>query len=260
MFEYDTRIRGLIAGIGVLILGVVLAGIGVFPASILDSTILDDPYAASRDALLTYMVLNFLGFFVAGAAYMAITGRGWDFIDIRMPNRSDLKWMIGGLVITLVFYYLVGIIATVLDLPAAESDIVLMLGDDVMMVLAMMLIVLFLNAPAEEFLFRNVIQKRLYDSFSEIGAVIVASLIFVLPHLPSYMLLAESHVATVVSLTILFGGSMVMGYAYLRTRNILVPTAIHAGMNLFMLVIYLLALIYDLEEELASAALLVLPL
>lgn len=255
MLRYASPARGVLTSIGILLLAVLFASFAVVPAAIFDTTILTDPYGATRDALVVFMVLNFVAFVIAGAVYMQITGRGWTFIDLQMPGRRDVIWMGGGILLVLVFYFALSIAATLLELPAADNDIVLMLGDDVTMVLIMIGIVLFFNAPAEEFLFRNVIQKRLYDSFSGVGAVILTSILFALVHFTSYIMAAESIVATAVSLVVMFGGSIIMGYAYLRTRNLWVPIVIHAGMNVFMLVIYLLSIVYDIDQEVNGAVL-----
>ncbi len=253
MLEYDSRIRAVLVSIGVLLLAFVLASLAVIPAALIDPRVLEDVTQASRPALTVYMVANFLGFVLAGGAYLRYTGLGTAYIDLEVPDRSDILWIVGGFVVVIAYYFVIGIVATVLDLPAADSDVILLLGEDTTMILIMMAIVVLFNAPAEEFLFRNVIQKRLYEAFGGLTAVVVASVIFVLPHLSSYAFLAESPVAIIVSLGVIFGGSLVMGYAYLRTENLLVPIGIHAGMNLFQLLIYLLTVIYGIDRGTMSA-------
>ncbi len=256
MLEYESRLRGVLVSIAVFVLAFLLASLAVIPAAILDPSVLENVYEASRPALTAYLIANFLGFVVAGWAYLRYTGRGTGFVDLGMPDRRDAVWIVGGIVLVIVYYFVIGIVATVLDLPAADSDVVLLLGEDTTMILIMMVVVVLFNAPAEEFLFRNIVQKRLYDSFANVTAVVVASLIFVLPHLPSYTLGAEGNISILVSMVVLFGGSLVMGYSYLRTENLLVPIGIHAGMNLFQLVIYLLSVMYDIDEAGATGTLL----
>lgn len=252
MFAYDSRLRAFLVGLGVSAVALLIASFGVLPAALVDPTLLEDPYAASRAALTAYLVFNFVGIALGGVLYLLFTDRGWRFVDLAVPDRTDLKWIVGGIVLVLAFYLAIGIAATVLELPSADSDVVLLLGDDVTMVLIMIGIVLALNAPAEEFVFRNVIQKRLYDSYSGLGAVVVTSVIFLLVHVPMYLTLADEPIATAVSLGVMFGGSVIMGYVYLRTANLVVPILVHAAMNVFVLLLYLLELLYDLEQMAAA--------
>lgn len=258
VLPYESRLRGALVGLAITVVAILISGFTILPAALFDPTVLDDPYNANRAALSAFLALNFVGLALGGLVYLGVTHRGREFVDLAIPDRRDLLWMVGGVLAVLGFYVIVGIAATVLDLPAADSDIVLLLGDDATMVLIMIVIVLFLNAPAEEFLFRNVVQKRLYDSYSGRGAVVVTSAIFASIHIQTYLTLADEPVATLVSLAVIFGGSLIMGYVYLRTENLLVPIVVHAGMNVFMLVLYLLNLLYDVEEAAATSGFLIL--
>ena len=227
----ESRARSVLVGLAVAIFAVVLGSLSIIPAAVLDPTLLTDPTQASMLATATWLALNFVGIALGGVIYLRVTDRGWDWIDVGLPGLRDVGWMVGGLAALFGFYLLVGIATVVLDLPAADSDLVLLLRDDVEMILLMIAVVWLLNAPAEEFVFRNVIQKRLYTAFSGLGAVVVASLLFVMIHIPMYLTLAESALATGVSLLVMFGGSLIFGYLYLRTENLVVPTVVHAAIN-----------------------------
>jgi len=85
--------------------------------------------------------------------------------------------------------------------------------------------------PGEELLYRNVIQKSLYGSFSRRGAIVVASAIFAGAHIFAYSSPDSGPLATVATLLVIFALSLVLGTAYERTDNVLVPALIHGTFN-----------------------------
>ena len=245
----ESPIRSIGVGIGIAVFAFVVANVLVTPLVLVDPGFLDPETSVERSTTIAMMVLNFAGFALAGAIYLAYTGRGWSFVDLRVPTKRDWLWILATTVGSILFIIAFGIVVQLLELPSAPNDIVTIIGDDQVLLLWMFAIVIFANAPAEEFLFRNVIQKRLYESFTRNGAVVVASLIFVAVHFPVF-LTGGSLLATLISLTAVFVGSLIFGYAYARTDNLLVPTAAHAGFNLFQFGILYLQFEYGDPEQL----------
>ncbi|WP_255193162.1 CPBP family intramembrane glutamic endopeptidase [Natronobeatus ordinarius] len=246
----DNPIRSVVVGVAIAIFAFVVANVLVTPLALVDPGFLDPETSMERSTTIAMMVLNFAGFAVAGAIYLAYTGRGWSYVDLRMPTKRDWLWMIATTVGSILFIIVFGIAVQLLELPAAPNDIVNIIGDDQILLLWMFAIVVFANAPAEEFLFRNVIQKRLYQSFTKNGAVVVASVIFAAVHFPVFLVSGGPLLATMVSLTAVFVGSLIFGYAYAKTDNLLVPTVAHAGFNLFQFGILYLQLEYGDPEQL----------
>ncbi|GAB7019162.1 CPBP family intramembrane glutamic endopeptidase [Halostagnicola bangensis] len=245
----ESPTRSILVGLGLAVFAYVVANVLVAPLGFVDPAIADPDQQAERGTTIAMMVLNFAGFFVAGGIYLAYTGRGWSYVDLRIPSLRDWLWIVVTTVGSIAFIIAFGVLVQLLELPQTPNDVVTMIGDDQVLLLAMFAIVLFANAPAEEFLFRNIIQKRLYDSFSRAGAIVVASLIFAAVHLPVY-LVGGPLFGTLVSLFAVFCGSLIFGYAYAKTDNLLVPTAAHAGFNLFQFGILYLQLEYGDPEEL----------
>lgn len=107
------------------------------------------------------------------------------------------------------------------DAAAADPTILLWLA-----VLSVVLV-----APAEEFLFRGVIQGRLRRAFGPVGAVAGSSLLFGSMHLVNY----SGSVASVVAGALLIAGTgAVLGALYERTRNLAVPVLTHALYNVVL--------------------------
>ena len=244
-----SKAGGVLLAFGLTVLAILAAEILTLPAIIADPALFQDPGAASRWSITSLMVLNFMGFFLVGAAYLWLTDRGWSFVDLSRPSLVDVAYVVGGTIATLGVLILAGIVAEVIGIEPTESQVVEFVEGDPTMVLIMIAIVFLFNAPAEEFLFRNVIQKRLYLAFSRVGAIGVTSVIFALIHAPVFALdetgaLASAD-AVFLSLTIIFLGSIVFGYIYAKTDNILVPIAAHALYNAVQFGLLYLELVLD---------------
>ncbi|AGB39620.1 CPBP family intramembrane glutamic endopeptidase [Natronococcus occultus] len=250
--QADGYARSVLVAVSLSIAGLLAAEFVTIPAFLLDPTLLESPGEASNASIFLLMTLNFLGFFLVGGLYLWWTERGWEWLDLRMPSRRGWKYVLAGVVGSIAFVMAVNVVATLFELPSSENQVMQLIGDDPNMVLLMIVIVFLFNAPAEEFLFRNVIQKRLYAAFSRMGAVIVTSVIFALVHIPAYALATDGSLAPLgaigVSLAVVFGGSVIFGYLYARTDNLIVPTAAHAAFNAFQFAILYLVLQFAPEE------------
>jgi membrane protease YdiL (CAAX protease family) len=88
-----------------------------------------------------------------------------------------------------------------------------------------------LVAPAEEFLFRGVVQTRLRRAFGPVGAVAGASLLFGALHLGNYV---GSVVPVVAGALLISAVGSVFGLLYERTDNLAVPVAAHAAYNVVL--------------------------
>jgi len=96
-----------------------------------------------------------------------------------------------------------------------------------------------LVAPAEEFLFRGVIQGRLRRSLGPVGAVVGSSLLFGSLHLGNY----TGETAAVVAGAVLIACvGTVFGTLYERTQNLVVPIVAHGVYNTILMVLSFLTL------------------
>ncbi len=241
-------VRAVLVGFALTLFGILAADLFTTPAIVIEPGLLENPAETTLASRTAYFVLNFVGMAAAGAVYLAYTGRGWDFVDLRLPTRREWLYTLAGTVIILGFYVASTVLITLLDLPAADTGVLEFVGDDEAMVLILIAIAFLFNSPAEEFLFRNVIQKRLYAAFSRSGAVVVASAIFALVHLPVYVVFADSTLAVAVPIVLLFGGGLILGYSYVVTENLVTPIIIHAVYNSFIWTLLYISMVYDFEE------------
>lgn len=164
-------------------------------------------------------------------AYLHATDRGRSFLDLRAPTVRDVGWVIGGIGLVLGSNYLISVIMTVTDVEtvthaAIESG---QRAPEVLLALAVLSIPL--TGPFEELLYRNVIQKSLYEHFSRPGAIVAASVVFTSVHFTAYAAAGAHLGATLASLSIVFALSIVLGTIYERTESLFVPAVVHGIYN-----------------------------
>ncbi|MFB6200648.1 MAG: lysostaphin resistance A-like protein [Halorhabdus sp.] len=96
--------------------------------------------------------------------------------------------------------------------------------------LAVLVALIFgVNAPVEEALFRNVIQKRLASALESRLALGVAALVFGLIHLPVY--LSGGIAGAVIPILVVTVAGAGFGIVYARTQNLVAATLSHAVYN-----------------------------
>lgn len=185
---------------------------------------------AGRDALSSFLVqslLSVVAYTSAVVAYLFASGRGRGFLDIVRPERSELVLAAG----TLVALFVIQIAGNFVPVESGTDTLAPTLAAEPSISLLVLVPVgALLVAPAEELLFRNVLQKRLGERFPSWVAVAAVSLLFALFHLGTYGGGASARTAVVLSTVFL--EALVLGVAYERSGNIVVPIIAHGCYNL----------------------------
>ena len=159
-------------------------------------------------------------------AYLRWTGRGLGFVRARVPTLRDLGWSVGGFA---VLYFGLVVISVVLSSAGVQSasNAVEQFGEQDPRVFLLLIPLSFLFiGPGEELLYRGVVQGRLRESFGPVAAILLASLVFSLVHIGSLQ-----GAGKLTYLAVLFVLSPILGYAYERTDNLVVPSLIHGAFN-----------------------------
>ncbi|MFD1585930.1 CPBP family intramembrane glutamic endopeptidase [Halorientalis brevis] len=170
-----------------------------------------------------------LGLFTLG--YLRYRDLGLDYIDVKRPDLRDVGYSLGGLLVIFLGAGLVSYTFTQLGLPTADSSIQ-RLAEQVpepAFLLPLVPLSWLAIGPGEELVYRNVLQKYLYESFSRRTAVFVASVTFAAIHFQQYA--DPNPIAMLSTLFIVFVLSLVLGYSYYKSENILVPIFIHGTFN-----------------------------
>lgn len=181
---------------------------------------------------------SFIGMALVGALYLFLSGRGIEYIDVERPSRSTARYVLLGVASAIIVMMGFNILAYSLNLPVAESWVATEIGTDLQMFVLFFLLVFLFNAPAEEFLFRNVLQKRLAEVYSTASSIVLISTLFAMVHIPGYLIQA-SVMETMVPIALIFGVSITFGLIYAYTEDLVVAAVSHAIYNAIQLALYL---------------------
>ncbi|NHN41553.1 CPBP family intramembrane metalloprotease [Halorubellus sp. JP-L1] len=197
--------------------------------SLVTATIWEPPLSGARSQIVSTISLG-LGMAMTGAGYVVYTNRSWAFIDVQWPSLRDLAWIAVGLVGLFALLQVVSILLDVLGISAAQHTTTEAAKTEPSLLLPLIPLSILVVGPAEELVYRNVVQKGLYEHAPRVVAVLTASVIFSLVHIPAYAAGASTS-ALVATLAIIFTLSLVLGTVYERTENLVVPAVVHGGYN-----------------------------
>jgi len=183
---------------------------------------------------LTSMGTHFAGFLLVSVAYL-------EWLDCRSLVSARVPSLRHGLVIVVGFVVLVGslngleFLFAEFGLEPAENTAVRAGEGNPELYLYIVPVVLFLNAPAEELLFRGVVQGRFRRAYGIVPGILLAAAVFGLVH---YLALVGTG-SEIVYVTIAAAAGLILGATYEYTENLVVPTVIHAFWNIgIYLVLY----------------------
>lgn len=174
--------------------------------------------------------LQIIGFMGVGILYMK---RYSSLSRIRINKNIDDINLISYTVIATLFVAIVGsLFSYILDFEPAENQVTELIATPEAVVV-FIIINLLIVGPAEEFLFRGVIQDRL-NRFTDINyAIIITSILFALIHIPA--MIGGELEGMLLYLLVLFTSSVIYGYSYDYSDNILVPMIAHGIYNSILL-------------------------
>lgn len=185
----------------------------------------------------------FTGFILGGLTYIFLTEHDYSFIDIDVGlTRKEFLKGIGVGVSCSVLFASLSVIANLANIPVISVGDELGVRGEFNRVLVFMIIVIGFNAPGEEFLYRNVVQKHFTATFTPTSSIVLSSVIFMSVHIPTYIIALESSAtgifgAIIPLVTILLLGG-VLGWSYYVTRTLWVPIIGHAVYNIVQLILY----------------------
>ncbi|MFB6298053.1 MAG: lysostaphin resistance A-like protein [Salinirussus sp.] len=227
----------VVANVLLLVVVQVFAAAGLVPPDFESIADLAAPVAA------VVFGANFVGFILVGLGYLRYRG-GFspfrtDLFDVSVPDLRDLGLTVAGLVGLFALLSVVSIVISSLGLESA-SNVTIDLGrENPTLFLYFIGIAFLLNAPAEEFLFRGIVQGLFRDAYGVVPAVLLASATFGVVH---FLALSGSSSGIAVTLAVTAMLGVVLGTLYELTRNLVVPTLVHGAFNAIQfLVLYLQA-------------------
>jgi len=215
-------VAALVAG-GGLLLSVFTSIPGILLAGLL-------PAAAGMAAVLA---CSELGFVAAGYVF----SKADDFAGIRLswraPDRSGWALVVAGTVATVALNRVAFALGAQLGIdPVATVTAPEGLTATGLLVVSPVFVLVV--GPAEEYLFRGLIQGYLDRSFSTVGAIGWAAALFALVHVPN---LLTAPAAAPVSLPVWLTLGLVLGWLYERSGTLIVPALVHGFYDVVVFVL-----------------------
>lgn len=229
----DERESQVVAVTGAALLGLsgLFAGLVVGLISI---TLLGEVVAlqeGSPERLAVVMTAQGAGLVVVGLVYLASRDLPASYLRARWPSARDAAWMIAATLVLLAGMSAALMIVRQLGLSATEHSIAESTRENPQLLLPLIPISVLVTGPAEELLFRGVIQTRLKEVFGTIAAVLVAATVFSLVHIPAYGVGSGFGAELATTLGILLALGLVLGAIYEHTGNLVVPAIAHGLYN-----------------------------
>ena len=191
--------------------------------------LLASAFGWSTDSMLygvVQSVLQFVGFGIAVAGYLAITDQ-WGIVRAHVPSLRDVGYIVAGVVAILATAAVVNQLLAQFGVNVAENQVVAMGQRNPVYFLYMIPVTILFVGPFEELVFRGAVQGTLRRAFRPMVAVVIASGLFGLVHFVA--LTGGGSRLTYVAVAAALG--LILGYAYEKTANLVVPAVIHGLYN-----------------------------
>lgn len=171
--------------------------------------------------------LQFVGFLVVGLAYLRWRGTDVDLFQIRVPSLREIGWVVAGLVGLFVLLNIVSVIISALGVESAENAAVVQGREQPTLFLYLIGVTILFTAPAEELLFRGLVQGLFRKAYGVVPGILIASVLFGIVH---FVALSGSG-SRIPYIAVAAALGVVLGAVYERTENLAVPILVHAGYN-----------------------------
>ena len=227
MTHAPSRIRSVFTVVGltygsfavgnIIVLGTILtlSGIGISVTT-----------RPSLQLLLSTVLLQGVAFGGIAIVYVKVRNLGWEFVSFAIPDVRDLVVTLAGTVALFGLLFAVSLILTYLGLEVAQNRVMGIGQRNPAVFLLLVPLSFLLIGPAEELLFRGLVQGTLRESFHPSWAVVIASALFASTHL--FALTGDGKAE---SIGLVFVLALVLGVAYEYTGNLTVPALIHGAYN-----------------------------
>lgn len=233
--DRETRLRSVTHSFGLVILAVLLSVVCVFLAAgvVRLSGFTFQSMAALPPAVYAALsAAQFVGFFAAVFAYLR--WRDDDtFFAIGLPSLRDVAWIVGGFVGLYGLNLALTVVLQFVGADIATNQVVSDGMQDTVRFLYLIPVTLLFVAPAEELLFRGVIQGLFRRAYGVVPGILLASVMFGFGHWLALTGTGGGKLAYVLVAAVL---GIVLGTLYELSGNLTVPIAVHGLYNTLLFV------------------------
>lgn len=185
--------------------------------------------AAPQIWYLLPMSLHFLGLIVAVWVYVD-RENARSLLRMTLPTRREAVWVVLGFIGLAIALTGTQSILAQFGFEPAENAAVEAGKENPSLFLYFIPVVVVLNAPAEELLFRGVIQGLFRRAYGVVPAILAAAVVFGIVHYVA--LVGPGSREAYVAIALVSG--LVLGGLYEYTENLSVPIAVHALWNILI--------------------------
>jgi len=226
-----SRGRAVLVAAGLAILGIVGGVVVTIPVTLVYSSLTNTAVGdIGAVALLgiSLVSLQGLAFPLVAWGYVRRRGVGWSFVPASLPSLRAVAYIVGGYLAAFGALIVVSVLLTLIAVEPAQNSAGTTALENPGIIPYLAVLQFLLVGPGEELLFRGIIQGSLREHFDAWPAILLASLTFAPIHI---FALSGGPAAVATTIGILFVPSIVFGYLYEKTDNILVPALTHGLYN-----------------------------
>jgi membrane protease YdiL (CAAX protease family) len=215
------------------VLGAVALLVGIL-FGIITYTLVGAPLSLSPTGAAGRLLTNvgtYAAVAAAGGVYLLRYDLPLSYVRYRRPDARDLLTIGVTIVALLALAVAIPSVVNRLGLPLAEHGIAEAIEGDPTIALVFLPVSVLVVGPAEEFIYRGIIQTRLREVFDAGSAVSIAAVIFASVHFLAYLDPGNvpGTIVTIVFLLLPLGA--ILGAAYEHTENLVVPALAHGLYN-----------------------------
>lgn len=237
----DTIILSIVRALAVVAGAFILAGVfGQLGAGLLGfESVTAAQASASGNAAVN--AIAFVGFMLSAVAYLQVRNDR-SLVYLRRPRLSDAGWVlvaiVGILVGSVVMGYVVEALSAIADalfgvsVETGQNSIISQGRENPRLFLYMVPVSLLFVGPAEELVFRGVVQGLLRRAFGVVPGIAAASALFGVGH---YLAVSSGSAWTYILIAGALG--LVLGAVYEYTESLLVPALAHGTWNASLFVL-----------------------
>ena len=181
-----------------------------------------------RAQIVGTIAIQGVAFLGGSLGFLALADR-WDLLKHRLPTPRDLALVLAGYGLLTGSFYAFSLVYGALGVETAESGVVAAGMENPTLLLVLIPLSVVLVGPGEELFYRGVVQGWLRESFGPAGAILTASVLFALIHVPG--LVGSSATSVLATLAIIAFLAVYLGTLYELTDNLVVPALVHGLYN-----------------------------
>lgn len=221
---YTAIVSAIGIAIGAYVVGTVITALMIV---LLQSAGISVRGYPGRTALVSAIALQAIGFGGFAIIYVEYTERGQELVRAHVPSLRELGYFIGGIAAVLIGWIATTLLITWIGIQPAESAIISGIRNP-QLLLVLIPVSIVIVGPAEELLFRGLVQGRIKRAIGPVGAIIIASAVFASIHTFGLIGSPKQMIAT---LSVIFVLALVLGSLYELTGNLVIPAIVHGLFN-----------------------------